>query len=98
MGRAGSELRRRRLDAGLTQARVARRAGIPASVLSAYETGTRQPGADAYLDLLDVIAELRAERRVARQLEQVLALADALPHRGRDRPPLPANPFRATRP
>ena len=38
------EIRRR---SGLTQAELARRAGLPRSVLNAYERGRRQPGVDA---------------------------------------------------
>jgi transcriptional regulator with XRE-family HTH domain len=36
---------------GLSQAELARRAGIPRSVLNAYLRGTREPGAEAFLRL-----------------------------------------------
>jgi len=40
---AGTLLRRARLDARLTQAELARRAEVTQSVVSAYESGSRQP-------------------------------------------------------
>lgn len=40
---AGSLLRRARAGAGLSQAELAARAGVTQSVISAYETGQRQP-------------------------------------------------------
>jgi uncharacterized protein len=36
-----------RRRSGLTQAELARRAGMPRSVVNAYERGNRQPGVDA---------------------------------------------------
>lgn len=41
--RAGSLLREARSQAGLTQAQLARRAGVSQSVVSAYESASRQP-------------------------------------------------------
>jgi transcriptional regulator with XRE-family HTH domain len=85
-----------RRRAHLTQAELARRAGIPRSVLNAYERGTRQPGADALASiLLSAGFDLRLARvidheRNARVLSEVLDLAERLPYRPRrklDYPP-----------
>lgn len=79
-------LRRR---AGRTQADVAQATGIPASVLSAYERGRREPSlanASRILDALgysvkfDLVLD-PAEQ--ARRLGEVLELADALPYQPR---------------
>lgn len=83
------EIRRR---SGLRAAELARRAGMPRSVLSAYERGRRQPGVDALARLASAGGlQLRlgpAEppvdpHRAARILAQVLDLAEALPARRR---------------
>jgi len=72
---------------GLTQAALARKAGIPRSVLNAYERGTRQPGADALAAILRVAGfDLQAVpvvdlERNARVLSEVLDLAERLPWR-----------------
>lgn len=79
-------LRRR---AGRTQADVAEATGIPASVLSAYERGRRQPSlanASRIIDALGYSVKFDfvldpAEQ--ARRLHDVLELADALPYRPR---------------
>ncbi len=78
-----------RKRAGLTQAALARKAGIPASVLNAYERGTRQPGADALLAILRaagfqarLVSTIDLERN-ARILADVLDLAERLPYRPR---------------
>jgi len=83
------EIRQR---SGLTQAQLARRAGVPRSVVNAYERGRREPGTDA-LAHLAAAAGLQlglspARRRVdtdraARILSQVLELAESLPARRR---------------
>lgn len=89
---AAELLRLARRRAGLTQAELARRAGVPRSVLNAYEHGRRQPGVDALARILDAAGmSLRLSRpvhrpdpeRAGRLLEQVLELAEALPHRPR---------------
>lgn len=91
------EIRRR---SGLSQAELARRAGMPRSVVNVYLRGHREPGAD-------VLARLAAAggftvglsprkppvdgERAGRILVQVLELAEALPFRPRpqlDYPPL----------
>jgi transcriptional regulator with XRE-family HTH domain len=77
---------------GLTQAELARRAGLPRSVLNAYMRGTREPGADALLRIAGaagVRLELEERRppvdpqRASFILNQVLGLAEALPYRPR---------------
>lgn len=40
-----------RIKAGLTQSQLEARAGLPAMVLSHYETGTRKPGLDNIITL-----------------------------------------------
>jgi transcriptional regulator with XRE-family HTH domain len=88
-------LREARRRAGMSQAELARRAGIPRSVLSVYESGRRQPSADALARLVAAAGfDLRLRtavrevdpQRAGRILEQVLELAEALP--GRRRGPL----------
>lgn len=85
------QIRRR---AGLSQAELARRAGMARSVVNAYEHGRRQPGADALARLAGAAGlELRLapavrrldDERAGRLLAQVLDLAEALPHRRRGR-------------
>jgi transcriptional regulator with XRE-family HTH domain len=78
--------------AGVSQAELARRSGLPRSVLNAYEHGRRQPGADVLARIVRAAGfDLRLEptsrgvdeRRAARILSQVLDLAEALPSRRR---------------
>lgn len=76
----------------LSQAELARRAGIPRSVLNVYIHGHREPGADTVARIA-AAAGLRlglTERkppvdpeRAGRILTQVLELAEALPFRPR---------------
>jgi transcriptional regulator with XRE-family HTH domain len=85
---------------GLRQAELARRAGLPRSVLNAYLHGHREPGADALMRIAVAAGfdlELSERRppvdpeRASRILVQVLELAEALPYRPRaelDTPPL----------
>jgi len=79
---------------GMSQAELARGAGMTRSVVNAYERGRRQPGVDALVRLAGAAGlqvRLGRERtvhppdaaRAGRILEQVLALADALPQRRR---------------
>jgi transcriptional regulator with XRE-family HTH domain len=83
------EIQRR---SGLSQAELARRAGIPRSVLNAYIRGGREPGADALLRIataggLSLSVDQRRPPvdpdRASRILVQVLELAEALPFRPR---------------
>jgi transcriptional regulator with XRE-family HTH domain len=77
---------------GLSQAELARRAGLPRSVLNAYLRGHREPGTDALLRLagaagVKVGLEERKPpvdpQRASFILNQVLGLAEALPYRPR---------------
>jgi transcriptional regulator with XRE-family HTH domain len=89
---AGGLIAEIRHQSGLSQAELARRAGLVRSVVNAYERGHRQPGVDA---LARIAAAAGMELRVAprpnpvdpmragRILEQVLDLAEALPQRRR---------------
>lgn len=88
MADAADLLYEARNRAGLSQAELARRAGIPRSVLNAYERGRRQPGADMFLRILDAAdLELRLsattrrahEEHLGRILEDVIGLADFMP-------------------
>jgi transcriptional regulator with XRE-family HTH domain len=85
-----AEARRRR---GLRQAELARRAGLPRSVLNVYERGRRQPGADVLARILAAagfelgLAAIPAvdPERAGSLLAQVLDLAETLPARRRGR-------------
>lgn len=77
---------------GLSQAQLARRAGIPRSVLNVYLRSHREPGADTLIRILAAAGcELQlAERRppvdperAEKILVQVLGLAEVLPYRPR---------------
>jgi transcriptional regulator with XRE-family HTH domain len=86
---------------GLRQAELARRAGLPRSVVNAYVRGSREPGAEALVRLaaaggLEVDLVPRKPPvdvdRASKILVQVLELAEALPFRPRpelDYPRLP---------
>lgn len=102
---AGARLIREiRGRSGLTQAELARRAGLPRSVLNAYEHGKREPGAGALARIahaagMELTVGMEPGRldpsRAARLLEQVLDLAESLPRRRRGPlryPPLRARP------
>lgn len=77
---------------GLTQAELARRAGMPRSVVNSYVRGKREPGADALVRLAaagGLKLQLAPRKppvdvdRASRILVQVLELAEALPFRPR---------------
>lgn len=95
----GRQLLHLRRHAGLTQRELARRAGVPASVLCAYETGAREPSARVFQRIVHaaggtvVVSVPTAQERQARDaaVQDVLALADALP----SRPPPGASPGRS---
>jgi len=88
-------------ESGLSQAELARRAGLPRSVVNAYLKGSREPGGDALGRLAAAGGmELRLAsrrppvdpKRASKILVQVLELAEALPFRSRaelDYPSLP---------
>ncbi len=103
MTESAALLHRARTQAGLTQRGLARRSGVPQSLIAAYEKGRRQPGADALLRLLratghevTLLDTVAASREPAAKLEQVVALASALPVR--DRGPLTFPSWRTLRP
>lgn len=75
---------------GLSQAELARRAGLPRSVLNVYLRGRREPGSDALLRIASAggfdlqLSPRKAPvdpERAGRILVQVLELAEALPFR-----------------
>ena len=74
---------------GRLQVDVATAAGIPASVLSAYERGRRQPSLAAAARIIDVLGYavkfdfVLDPAEQARRLSDVLQLAEALPYRAR---------------
>ncbi len=85
---AATLLRRARRRRDWTQAELARRAGMPASQLCAYETATKQPSAATLARLLAVTGvtlgavEPRVERwRQAAELVDVLGLLEVVPLR-----------------
>lgn len=87
-GAASRMLVEARKRAGLSQADLAARAGVARTSLSMYESGSREPGADTFVRLLEAagtaVSAFRftdQEVRAARKLVDLLELADALPHR-----------------
>jgi transcriptional regulator with XRE-family HTH domain len=92
---AGRLLVRARRRREWSQAELARRAGIPASQLWAYETGAKQPGVATLARILAVagvglaVDDPRTERyRQAQELADVLSIVDAMPpSRPRAKPP-----------
>jgi len=100
---AGKLIRQIRHESGLRQTELARRSGIPSSVLSAYEHGHRQPAVAALARIAGAAGlQVRLGRvglasdemqliRAGKILAQVLDLAEQLPYRPRRRlayPPL----------
>jgi transcriptional regulator with XRE-family HTH domain len=89
---AASIVKEIRDQSGLSQAELARRSGLPRSVVNAYLKGNREPGADALARLAAAGGfELQLGRRrppvdaerASKVLVQVLDLAEALPFRPR---------------
>ena len=78
-------LKEARARSGISQAELARRAGITRSVLNTYEHGKREPGGDTLISILAAAGfdiELRPlldYEENARILHDVLALATRLP-------------------
>jgi predicted nucleotidyltransferase/DNA-binding XRE family transcriptional regulator len=65
---AGSLLRAARVRAGLTQVMLARRAGVAQSVISAYESGRRQPALPTLVALVEAAGyELAIDVRRSRR-------------------------------
>lgn len=88
---------------GQSQAELARRAGLPRSVVNAYLRGHREPGADTLARLaaaggLELNVETRKPpvdvERAGRILVQVLELAEALPFRPKGELEYPSLPER----
>lgn len=91
-----------RRGSGLSQAELARRAGVPRSVMNVYLHGKREPGTDTLLRIAAAggfsleLAERKPPvdpKRAGEILVQVLDLAEALPFRPRaemEQPPLAA--------
>jgi transcriptional regulator with XRE-family HTH domain len=85
----GEHLATLRHRTGRSQVDVASAAGIPASVLSAYERGRRQPSLGAAAHIIDVLGYAVKFDFVldpceqARRLREVLELAEALPYEPR---------------
>jgi transcriptional regulator with XRE-family HTH domain len=103
MNAGASKLRQILEESGLSQAELARRAGLPRSVVNAYLKGSREPGAEALARLAAAGGmELRlAPRRppvdpdrASKILVQVLELAEALPFRPRAKLDYPSLPER----
>lgn len=97
------KLRQILAESGLSQAELARRAGLPRSVVNAYLKGSREPGAEALARLAAAGGmELRLTRRrppvdpdrASKILVQVLELAEALPFRPRPKLDYPSLPER----
>jgi len=92
------QIRRR---SGLSQAELARRAGMPRSVINTYVRGHREPGSDALQRIAAAAGlEMRFDERkppvdaerAGRLLVQVLDLAEALPFRPVDKLAFPTLP------
>lgn len=88
MSRSGETLREVRRRAGLSQNELARRSGVASTLISAYENGRRVPSGDALIRLIeacggsiDLTTSVDRGRPAARALEQVAAVAMALPRR-----------------
>jgi uncharacterized protein len=80
---------------GLSQAELARRAGLPRSVINVYVRGRREPSAGALVRLasaagLNLVLQPRTPpvdaKRAGLVLEEVLDLAEALPFTPREGP------------
>lgn len=97
------EIQRR---SGLSQAELARRAGLPRSVVNVYLKGRREPGADTLARLAAAAGlqlQLESRRppvdaeRAGEILVDVLGLADALPFRRGKELTFPGLPGAATK-
>ena len=85
----GDTLATLRRRTGRSQAEVAAAVGIPATVLSAYERGRREPGLSVASRIIDALGYsvkldfVLDPAQQARRLSAVLTLAEALPYRPR---------------
>lgn len=88
----GTTIRHLRLQRGWSQSQLAELVGIPASVLSAYERGRREPGVSMASRIIDTLGfRIQFTPRPdpleqGRVLQQVLELAEALPFAPRPMP------------
>ena len=86
---SGATIRQLRLQTGRTQRDVAKSVGVPATVLSAYERGRRQPGIEVAARIINALGfkvrfvRVLDPRVQGSRLEDVLRLAEALPYRPR---------------
>ncbi len=71
---AGALIREARRRAGLSQAELGRRAGVTQSVVSAYESGARQPSVPVLTRLVEA-AGLRLDLRVQRKMSPLRRLS-----------------------
>jgi predicted nucleotidyltransferase/DNA-binding XRE family transcriptional regulator len=71
----GETLRRRRLDAGLSQRELALRSGIPQPNIAAYESGRRAPAAGT-LDRLDSVLTVPTFERLRAVREPIILAAE----------------------
>ena len=75
---AASLLKLARVKAGLSQTKLASRAAVPATMISAYERGQRQPTLPTLIRLLDAAGfELRLHLEVSDPHDAVLAELEA---------------------
>jgi transcriptional regulator with XRE-family HTH domain len=97
MNETGPMLRKARLERGWSQARLGQRSGLQQPVVSAYESGAREPSVSALrrlaramgMDVALVAAQPGAgpdPSVMARQLEDVLSLAEAMHLRPHESP------------
>ncbi|MDR5699735.1 helix-turn-helix domain-containing protein [Agromyces aerolatus] len=70
----GETLRRRRLEAGLSQRELAMRAGVPQPNIAAYETGRRAPAAET-LERLEAVLRVPTFERVRAAKDSILRAA-----------------------
>ena len=70
----GAALRRRRLEASLSQRELAARSGIPQPSIAAYESGRRMP-ADSTQERLDAVLRIPTIERLRRVRAPILAAA-----------------------
>lgn len=99
--KVGETLRALRQGRGWSQNELAAHSGVSRVVISQYETGAREPSFTAFTRLARAtghtlqLKPLPDDVATAETLEDVLELAESLPHSRFD--PLPPSPFPLTR-
>lgn len=89
MAETGDLLRAARTRSGLSQQQVARRTGLPPSVVSAYENGRREPSARTFRAILRScgaalsVVDRWDTRRNGQVFAAVMEMTDHLPQRRR---------------